>query len=293
MLEIRLHGRGGQGAVTAAELVAQAAISEGNYAQGFPSFGPERRGAPVTAFIRVSHEPILLREPIENPDVVVVMDPSLIGLVDMSEGQKPGGLLIVNTGDPQDQVLKDLAGGFALAWVNASAIAIEVLRVPIVNTAIIGSLVKASSLCSLDSLQEPLKHRFGPLAGKNWSAMQRAYDETRVIGDFQPQAAKSDETGPYSIDALFAYGELEPGADVAQPGNSRDFHTGDWRTMGKPVTDLDKCIKCGFCWLYCPDIAYRQNPDGFFDWDGRYCKGCGICALECPKHAIEMMEEAS
>ena len=86
MLEVRFHGRGGQGAVTAAELVAQAAIGENGYAQGFPNFGAERRGAPVTAFLRVSSEPIYLREKIDHPNVVVVLDPTLLGSVDVCEG---------------------------------------------------------------------------------------------------------------------------------------------------------------------------------------------------------------
>jgi pyruvate ferredoxin oxidoreductase delta subunit len=221
------------------------------------------------------------------------MDPSLIGLVDVSEGLKPGGLLIVNTDDPRNQALQNLTSRFALATVNATAIAIEVLRVPIVNTAIIGSLVKASELCSLVSLHAVLQKRFGSLAEMNWAAMQMAHNETQIIGEFNPQTIKNDETGHYAIDALFAYEELEPGADVVEPGSSAAFHTGNWRSICKPATDLDNCIKCGFCWLYCPDIAYRQNPEGFFDWDSRYCKGCGICALECPKGAISMREEKS
>ena len=129
MIEIRLHGRGGQGGVTAAELLAQAAISEGNYAQGFPSFGPERRGAPVTAYIRMSKEPIYLREPIDHPDVVVVMDATLIGLVDVFEGMKPGGRLVINAPYEKSEELKDTAQGFNLAVVDASAIAAETLGV--------------------------------------------------------------------------------------------------------------------------------------------------------------------
>ena len=97
MIEMRWHGRGGQGAVTSVELLALAAIEEGKYAQGFPSFGPERRGAPVAAFNRVDDKRIKVRSGIYRPDVVVVLDEGLIGLVDVAEGLKPGGILIVNT----------------------------------------------------------------------------------------------------------------------------------------------------------------------------------------------------
>src|SRR5512137_1918950 len=98
MIEIRLHGRGGQGAVTSAEILSEAAISEGNYAQAFPSFGPERRGAPVQAFFRVSAgTPIRNRSSITDPDVVVVQDPGLLSSVDVTSGLKPGGIVIINT----------------------------------------------------------------------------------------------------------------------------------------------------------------------------------------------------
>ena len=104
MIEVRIHGRGGQGAVTSAELIALAAIEEGKYAQGFPSFGPERRGAPVIAFARVNDKPIRLRPKIYQPDVAVVLDPSLLKIVDPSQGLKPGGLLIINTNKSIEQI---------------------------------------------------------------------------------------------------------------------------------------------------------------------------------------------
>ncbi|KPJ56001.1 MAG: hypothetical protein AMJ42_05910, partial [Deltaproteobacteria bacterium DG_8] len=97
MIEVRFHGRGGQGAVTSAELVALAAISEGKYAQSFPSFGPERRGAPVQSFTRVSDQPIRLRSGIKEPDVVVVLDPALIVVGGVLSGLKENGILVVNT----------------------------------------------------------------------------------------------------------------------------------------------------------------------------------------------------
>src|SRR5512139_3269449 len=97
MIEIRWHGRGGQGAVTSVELLALAAIEEGKYAQGFPAFGPERRGAPVLAFNRIDDKPIKVRSGIYHPDVVVVLDSSLVKLVNITEGLKPDGILIVNT----------------------------------------------------------------------------------------------------------------------------------------------------------------------------------------------------
>ena len=104
MTEVRFHGRGGQGAVTSAELVALSAIDEGKYAQAFPSFGPERRGAPVVAFLRVSDHQIRVRSKVYNPDIVVVLDPTLLDIVDVAAGLKPGGMVIVNTAKTVEQL---------------------------------------------------------------------------------------------------------------------------------------------------------------------------------------------
>ena len=108
MIEIRFHGRGGQGAVTSAELLALAAIEEGKYAQAFPSFGPERRGAPVLAFCRIGDEPIKIRANIYEPDIVVVLDASLLKIVNVAAGLKPDGILVTTTNDSAEKVKEDL-----------------------------------------------------------------------------------------------------------------------------------------------------------------------------------------
>ena len=108
MLEIRLHGRGGQGAVTSAELLALSAINEGKYGQAFPSFGPERRGAPVVAFCRVDDKQIKIRSEINNPDLVLVLDPSILRIVNITAGLKDDGILITNTKYTADEIGKEL-----------------------------------------------------------------------------------------------------------------------------------------------------------------------------------------
>ena len=153
LIEIRWHGRGGQGAVTSAELLAQAAINEGKYAQGFPSFGPERRGAPVVAFNRVNaNKPIRNRSAIVSPDVVVVLDPGLRRVVDVTSGLKKGGILVLNTDRSFKDIKADIDGEWRIATVDALKIAREVLGVPIVNTAMVGALLKASNVIELESL---------------------------------------------------------------------------------------------------------------------------------------------
>ena len=157
MIEVRWHGRGGQGAVTSVELLALAAIEEGKYAQGFPAFGPERRGAPVMAYNRVSEKPIKIRSGIYHPDVVVVLDPSLIGLVNVTEGLKPGGLLVVNTAKPEKEIREKLNYAGRLATVDATHIAREELGVPIANTTMLGAVASSSreSMCSASARPMP------------------------------------------------------------------------------------------------------------------------------------------
>ncbi len=178
LIGIRFHGRGGQGAVTSAELLARAAISEDKYAKAFPSFGPARRGAPVQAFVRIdSHKPIRLRAEVTEPDMVVVLDPGLLSIVNVTSGLKEGGLLVVNA---RQDIAPELRAGWRVATIDATTIARELLGVPIVNTTMIGALVKASGVVKLESLFEPLRSRFGRLAEKNINAMKKAYEETLV-----------------------------------------------------------------------------------------------------------------
>lgn len=179
LTEIRWHGRGGQGAVTSAELLARAAISEGNNAHAFPSFGPERRGAPVQAFVRIGGiEPIRIRAEITEPDVAVVLDPGLLSIVKVAAGLKPGGIVVVNTRKTAEQISREFDIKATIATVDATRIARELLGVPITNTTMVGAVVKATGVVKLESLVEPLEDRFGRLAERNINAMKQAYQET-------------------------------------------------------------------------------------------------------------------
>lgn len=181
LVEIRWHGRGGQGTVTSAELLAQAAIGEGKYAQAFPSFGPERRGAPVMAFVRVdSQKPIRIRAEIKEPDVVVVLDPGLLSIMKVASGLKQNGIVVVNTKKTAEQLREEFGFDGSLAVISATKIAKEILGVPIVNTTMVGALIKVTGIVQLESLVEPLNHRFGRLAERNAEAMKLAYEQTSV-----------------------------------------------------------------------------------------------------------------
>ncbi len=180
MMEICIYGRGGQGGVTLAELVAHAAIQEGKHAQSMPAFGPERRGAPVLAFLRVNEtERIKIRTEVAEPDVLVVLDPGLLHIGDVVSRLKKGGIAVINTKKSHAE-MKSGIGVERLATVDAMSIAKEVLGLPIVNTAMLGAIIKATGVVKLESLEEPLKERFGKVAAKNLEAMRKAYEETVV-----------------------------------------------------------------------------------------------------------------
>ena len=182
MLEVRLHGRGGQGSVTSAELFAEAAIGEGKYAQAFPSFGPERRGAPVRAFIRIDDQAIRLRNEIDEPDVVLVLDPTLIRVVNVTEGLKKEGVVILNTSKSVAEIRKEYGITAKVATVNATRIATEHLGRPIANTTMLGALIKVTSVIAIESLKEAFGHRFGKLGEKNYKSCLEAFGETVLEG---------------------------------------------------------------------------------------------------------------
>ena len=181
LVEIRWHGRGGQGAVTSAELLARAAINEGKYAQAFPAFGTERRGAPVLAFDRISSkEPIRIRAEVTEPDIVIVLDSGLLRIVSVASGLKENGIIIINSKRPLHDFEAEFGNRRQLAVVDATNIARELLGVPIVNTTMLGALLRATGVVKMESLFEPLQERFGRLAERNIDAMKKAFEETVI-----------------------------------------------------------------------------------------------------------------
>ena len=180
MIEVRVHGRGGQGGVTSAEMLAIAAINEGKFAQAFPSFGPERRGAPVIAFARVSEQRIRNRTKVYSPDIVLVLDPSVLSIVNVTEGLKEDGMLVINSAKSIAELRREYGFKTDLARVDATHIALEELGLPITNTTMLGAAVKSRPVVAVDSLVGPLEHRFGRIAEKNIRALRRAYRETEI-----------------------------------------------------------------------------------------------------------------
>ena len=188
--EIRIHGRGGQGGVTAAELIARAAYKEGKWVQAFPYFGAERRGAPVKAFARISDDPILIRSQIYNPDYVIVLDESLLEVANVTEGLKKDGIIIINTRKKPSEI--DLAG-YRVATVDATGIALElgllVVGLPVVNTAMVGAFAKATGEIKIESVIESIKEEWrGAIGEKNAKAAVLAYE--RLIKGWKNEEVK-------------------------------------------------------------------------------------------------------
>lgn len=184
LVEFRFHGRGGQGAVTAADLLVKAAYLDGKWGQSYPFFGAERRGAPVTAYARISDKPLKVHYQIYEPDVVVVLDPIIPKLVNVTSGLKQNGLVIINTGGRELEPLKISRG--SLYVVNATDIAVKLNLVvagwPIVNTGILGAVAKATNIVKIESLVKAIKDTWKGNAGEmNAKAALIAYDEVMRI----------------------------------------------------------------------------------------------------------------
>jgi len=189
VLEIRWHGRGGQGAKTAALLFGESALETGKYIQAFPEYGPERMGAPVSAYNRLSDEPIQIHSAIKNPKIVVVLDPTLIDAVHVLEGLKDDGVLLVNTKD-EPKVLKQRLGleqtKIKIFTVDATQIAIDTIERPIPNTPMLGALVKVTGVLNIDSMLDSIKKKLlvkfrgnEKLVEGNIASVKRAYEEVK------------------------------------------------------------------------------------------------------------------
>ena len=185
LVEIRWHGRGGQGAVTAAKIFAEAALAEGKHIQAFPEYGPERMGAPVKAFDRLSENLIKLHSQVYNPSIVVVIDPTLIGNVDVTEGLPDDGIIIINTSKSPAEIKANLGlKTQKVHTVDATKISFEILGKFIPNTPMLGALVKSTGLVSLDKVLEEVKKMFGgklkeEVVQKNLDAIKRACEEVK------------------------------------------------------------------------------------------------------------------
>ena len=284
MIEIRFHGRGGQGAVVASELLAQAAFLDGKEPQSFPFFGVERRGAPVTAYARIDDRPVGVRTSIARPDIVVVLDPGLLATQPVTDGLKDGGLLLVNTPRPPERLAAPPT--VRRAAVDAATIALAhglgSRTMPIVNTTVLGALARASGVVSLDAVGRAIERFVPSHSAENRAAATDGFSSVRLVepGPVPPPAPRRSVPPPAIV---IPEGPL---ATVS----SASIRTGSWRTL-TPEIALAKCTKCNFCWKFCPDDAIEFDARGFPVVVLDSCKGCGICAAVCPPKTIAMVAQ--
>ena len=176
MYEIRIHGRGGQGAVTAAQILAIAAFHQGKNSQAFPRFGTERRGAPVESFARIDDKTILIRSAVYKPDVVIVQDPSLLKSIDVTKGLKKNGILIINSSKKLE------FKGFKTYCIDATDIALKIFGRDMVNTVMLGALAAVSEIVDLNSINKGIRDRFEgkeSLIEKNKQAVKEVYEKLK------------------------------------------------------------------------------------------------------------------
>jgi pyruvate ferredoxin oxidoreductase gamma subunit len=184
LTEIKFIGRGGQGGKTAAQLAAYAAFDEGKDVQSFPEFGPEREGAPVYAYTRISDEPIKIHSGVTDPDIVVVIDDTLVFEEDVGAGMKPKGILIINTARISKEMRQRLKGNYSIYNVDASCISQKFLGKSMPNMPMLGALCKVAPIFTMKTLEKAFKQELGQKLGKeaiekNLMAMEAAYKEVR------------------------------------------------------------------------------------------------------------------
>ncbi len=186
MIEIRWHGRGGQGAKTASQFVGEAALDAGKHIQAFPEYGPERAGAPIRCYTRIDDKPITVHSPITHPQVVVVIDPTLLDAVNVAEGLKEDGIILVNSSEDPKEVKANLKlKAQKVATVDATKISLDTLGIPMPNTPMMGALLKLTPVVSMDTLIEQVKHKFLKKIGEektnaNIDGIKRAYEEVKI-----------------------------------------------------------------------------------------------------------------
>lgn len=275
-LSIRIHGHGGDGVVTVAKMLAWAVIEgEGKNAQMFPTFGPERSGAPVVGFIRICERP--LPTPIENPDIIIVFKTALkdSGVFD---GIGKNSVVIVDSPKPALKIAKTL--GRSVWSLDASGISKAELDKALPGIALFGALVKATGIIGKDNMFLSVRNNVPAKSLRgNLRAAHRGFEEALATGEFsEPYACfPAGETAKKP-----GWKEITPGAVQTDAGNSKKYNTGNWGTS-LPVIDLDKCKLCMICWAMCPENSFKVIEDKLV-LDEEHCKGCGICSEVCPKN---------
>jgi pyruvate ferredoxin oxidoreductase gamma subunit len=294
--EIRFHGRGGQGAKIASRILGRSGFLCGLEAQDFALFGAERRGAPVIAFTRLSRDPIDQRGPIEQPDLIVVMDDSLLkeAAAQVFHGADEQTPIIVNAARDEFERSSSHYPKARYVALNLSEIARRLIGKDLVSAAAAAVAARSIAAITLAALERAVCAEiteFGlppELVDKNVAAARDAFERAPALDLTKRRIVESSPEEfspvPYLTSSRFA------GSTIHHPGSAALRQTGNWRTE-RPVIELAKCRRCFLCYLYCPEAAMRLDGDNFPYVDYEHCKGCMICYEECPTEAISRRAE--
>jgi len=294
VLRVRFHGRGGQGAKVASRVLGTAAFLEGYYAQDFPLYGAERRGAPIAAFTRISKEPVLERGVIAEPDVVIVMDETLLDdpLSSPLAGVKEGCVVFINTTHSQEEVKAKYKITAQVITLDITKISLDILGRAVLS-ALAGGVAARLAGLKEDSLRNGVEKETSEIITdrevieKNIEAATHCYSAVSVGAGLKP--APTIFKGSPVITVPFEPAMTSSPA-INTTGSTPMRKTGNWRLF-RPVWDYEKCTKCMTCVARCPDGCIAVNEDGFPYTDYENCKGCMICAEECPVKAISVERE--
>ena len=299
-VQLRFHGRGGQGVKLASRIVGRAAFLSGRLVQDSPLYGAERRGAPVVAFTRLSAgEPIVDRGYVERPDVVVVMDDSLLGTsaAGVLDGVDGATLVVANSRQPQAALRERFAIPGAVVAADVSATALAVLGRHVLSAPVAALTVKATGVTTWASLALAIDVELRDAGvdpariGPNLVAARRIFDAAPCVPlTARPRAAPAaapSPSPPYVVPRLPA----RVAAPTIRVGGTSALRTTEgWRTS-RPVVDLARCTRCFLCFVLCPEGAIALGADDAPIVDYAHCKGCLVCATECPPHAIAEVPE--
>lgn len=293
MLRLRFHGRGGQGAKVASRVLGTAAFFEGYYAQDFPLYGAERRGAPIAAFTRISREPILERGVISEPDIVIVMDETLLEdpMAKPLSGVKEGGVVFVNTVHSSVEAKNKYKVTEQIITLDITKIGLEKLGMPVLSTLAGGVASKIAGL-EEGSLRKAVEKEASEIITDHKLIEKNIEASLQCFHAIQPVKLRTVETvhkGSPVISMPFESALISSPA-IRTTMNTPLRKTGNWRVF-KPVWNYDMCTKCMMCVARCPDGCIAVNKEGFPCTDYDNCKGCMICVEECPSKAIERVRE--
>jgi len=296
MIRVRFHGRGGQGAKTASRVVGSAAFLSGFTAQDSPIYGAERRGAPVAAYTRLAHGPILERGLISQPDLVVVADESLLNdpVARVLEGVTDMTVVFVNSPRPPDRIRDESSVPGRLSTLDLTGLALAKFGRVGALSAPLGAVAARLLGLSLESLRAALTqelHSLGVSAQvveQNLALAGECYQAAPIV---QVGESLTGQARPASLWSPLYEPPTRGTARIAAGANQPLRKTGDWRVF-RPVLIPEKCNGCWLCYVYCPDAAITLTPADKPVIDYDHCKGCMLCVEECPTHALVSEREA-